>query len=256
MILLLRALLFNVAFYGWTALYGVLGLPVLLAPRRTNMRFGTLWSKGCVKLAEWIVGLRWELRGREHLPAGGAIVAMKHQSAWDTLIVPVVLEDPAIVIKRELAMIPIYGWYAVRAGAIPIDRGAGATALRRMVPRARAAAAAGRPVVIFPEGTRTAVGARVRYQPGVAALYAQLGVPLVPVAVNSGLFWGRRRFLKRPGRIVVEVLPAIEPGLDRRAALAELQQRIETASERLVAEADNHRGKPVDNSKSVVETAL
>ena len=165
------------------------------------------------------------------------IIAMKHQSAWDTVILPVIFDDPAIVIKHELAWLPIYGWYAVRAGGIPVDRGAGASALKRMLMRAKRAAASGRPIAIFPEGTRTAVGARLPYHPGVAALYTQLDLPLVPVAVNSGVFWSRRSFLKYPGRIVLEFLPAIPPGQQRRKVMSELETRIEAATARLVAEA-------------------
>ena len=138
------------------------------------------------------------------------------------------------MLTRELLWIPCYGWYARKAGMVPIDRGAGATALKAMVRRAREVVAERRPIVIFPEGTRTAVGAKRPYHPGVAALYTQLGLPVVPVAVNSGLFWPRRRFLKRPGRIIVEVLPPLPPGLDRKAFIAELQSRIEMATERLV----------------------
>ena len=151
------------------------------------------------------------------------------------------------MLKKELAWLPIYGWYAMRAGSIAVDRKAGATALKRMIAAARRAVAAGRPIVIFPEGTRTAVGARLPYQPGVAALYLQLGVPLVPVAVNSGLYWGRRAFLKRPGRIVLEVLPPIPPGLDRRTVMRLLEERIEVATERLVAEGKS--GETVENSR-------
>jgi 1-acyl-sn-glycerol-3-phosphate acyltransferase len=162
---------------------------------------------------------------------------MKHQSAWDTLILPVVLHDPAIVLKRELLWVPIYGWYAARAGSIAIDRGGRAAALRRMVARARASVAEGRPVVIFPEGTRTAPGRHLPYQPGVAALYQALGLPLVPAAVNSGLFWGRRSFLKRPGRITLAFLDPIPPGLPRRRLMPELESRIETATAALEREA-------------------
>jgi 1-acyl-sn-glycerol-3-phosphate acyltransferase len=249
-VIFLRALLFNIAFYLWTAAYGIFGLPFMLAPRRRVMQFGTLWSTGCVKLAEWIVGLRWEVRGRENLPEGAAIIAMKHQSAWDTLILPVLFRDVAIVIKKELTWVPLYGWYAQRAGAIGIDRKAGAAALRRMIEPAKAAAAEGRPIAIFPEGTRTAVGSRLPYQPGVAALYRQLDLPLVPVAVNSGLFWGRRAFMKRPGRIVVDILPPIPPGRDRRQALAELEQRIETATAALVAEAGQGGAAPAASPRA------
>src|SRR5258707_10851018 len=118
---------------------------------------------------------------------------------------------------------------------IAVDRGAGATALKSMLRRAAAVAAQGRPIVIFPEGTRTAVGTSRPYHPGVAALYGRLRLPVVPVAVNSGLFWPRRRFLKRPGRIVVEALPPLPPGLERRAFLAELHARVEAATGRVVA---------------------
>jgi 1-acyl-sn-glycerol-3-phosphate acyltransferase len=238
-----RATLFNLAFYLWTAGIGILGLPLLLAPRRWVMAFGTFWSAMTLRLLDWIVGLRHEVRGRENLPPGGCIVAMKHQSAWDTLALPVVIGDPATVLKRELMWIPLYGWYARRAGAIAVDRKAGAAALKRMVADAKTAAAMRRPIVIFPEGTRTAVGAPPDYQPGVAALYLQLGVPLVPVALNSGLFWGRRAFLKRPGRIVMEILPPIPPGLPRRQVMAELERRIEEKTAALIAEgAGEKRG--------------
>jgi len=233
----LRSALFNLAFYAWTALVGIAALPLLLAPRAAVMGLGRWWSRTVFGLARVIVGIEYELRGAEHLPRAPAIIAMKHQSAWDTLAAPAVFGDAAIVIKRELLWIPCYGWYARKAGMIPVDRGAGPTALRAMVKRARAVVAEGRPIVIFPEGTRTAVGARRVYHPGVAALYTQLKLPVVPVAVNSGMFWPRRSFLKRPGRIVVEALAPLPPDLERRTFLSELQSRIETATERLVAEA-------------------
>jgi 1-acyl-sn-glycerol-3-phosphate acyltransferase len=233
----LRALLFNVGFYLWTLLIGLYGVPLLLAPKRAVMEFGRLWAAGTLGLLAWTVGLRHEVRGIENLPDGAAIIALKHQSAWDTIILPILFRHPAIVIKQELAWLPIYGWYAVRAGGIPVDRSAGASALKHMLAHARKAAASGRPIAIFPEGTRTAVGARRPYHPGVAALYTQLNLPLVPVAVNSGIFWGRRSFVKRPGRIVIEILPAIPPGQPRRQVMAELETRIESATAHLVAEA-------------------
>ena len=233
----LRALLFNIAFYAVTALLGVAGLPLLFAPRPVVMRFGRFWARCVLALLGMIVGLDGEIRGRDRLPAGPAIIAMKHQSAWDTLILPIVLGDPAVVIKRELLLVPFYGWYARRAGSIAVDRKGGAGALRRMVAAAQRAAEAGRPVVIFPEGTRTAPGRRLVYQPGVAALYRALEVPVVPAAVNSGLFWGRRSFVKRPGRIVLEFLEPIAPGLPRREMMALLETRIESATAALEREA-------------------
>ena len=233
----MRALAFNFAFFSVTALLGVLGLPMLLMPRRQVMRFGRFWAQCVLALLKAIVGLDGKVRGLEHLPQGACIVAMKHQSAWDTLILPVVLGDPAVVLKRELLLVPFYGWYAARAGSIAIDRKGAAGALRHMLADARHAAAMGRPVVIFPEGTRTAPGQRLPYQPGVAALYQALHVPVVPVAVNSGLFWGRRSFVKRRGQITLEFLPPILPGLPRRQLMPELEARIETATARLEQEA-------------------
>ena len=235
--IVLRAALFNLAFYCWTAILGLILLPILFAPRKVAARIGYWWSASVLLLARLIIGLKYELRGAEHIPPGAAIVAMKHQSAWDTLAAPVLIVDPAIVIKRELLLIPCYGWYAAKAGMIAVDRGAGVTALKHMIERARVVAECQRKIVIFPEGTRTEIGARRPYQPGVAALYTQLGLPVVPVALNSGLFWRRRSFVKKPGRIVVEFLPPIPPGMDRKKFLAELQNRIEAATARLVAEA-------------------
>jgi 1-acyl-sn-glycerol-3-phosphate acyltransferase len=242
----LRSLVFNVGFYLWTFVIGLYGAPLLLLPPRYVMEFGRLWASGALGLLAWTVGLRHEIRGIENLPDGAAIIALKHQSSWDTVILPVIFRHPAIVIKHELAWLPIYGWYAVRAGGIPVDRGAGASALKHMLARAKRAIAEDRPIAIFPEGTRTAVGARLPYHPGVAALYTQLAVPLVPVAVNSGVFWSRRSFLKFPGRIVLEILPAIPPGQPRRKVMAELETRIEAATARLVAEAQGTL-PPVDN---------
>jgi 1-acyl-sn-glycerol-3-phosphate acyltransferase len=233
----LRSLAFNIAFIAMTIAIGLIGLPMLLAPRRQIMRFGTMWARCVLFVLRVLTGISAEVRGREHLPSGACLVAMKHQSMWDTLMLPIVLGDPAVVIKRELLFVPFYGWYASRAGSIFIDRKAGARALRGMVAAARAAAAAGRPIVIFPQGTRVAPGADLAYQPGAAALYQALGLPLVPAAVNSGLFWGRRSFLKRPGRITMEFLAPLTPGLARQELMAELERRIESATSALEAEA-------------------
>jgi 1-acyl-sn-glycerol-3-phosphate acyltransferase len=246
----LRAAIFQLAFYLWTALFAVGGLPLLLAPPLWMMRFGTVWSAGSLWLLRLCVGLDYELRGTEHMPPGPVLIAMKHQSAWDTFAAPVIFRHPAMVIKRELGWIPFYGWYALKAGMIPVDRAGGASALKRMVKASGQALAQGRPILIFPEGTRSAVGAKPGYQPGIVALYRQLDIPLVPVAVNSGVFWGRRHFLKRPGRIVVEILPPLSPRLDRRTLLEQLETSIEAATARLVARAVDNS---VEKSHALVE---
>jgi 1-acyl-sn-glycerol-3-phosphate acyltransferase len=235
-----RAIAFNIIFWLGTVLFGIAGLPFLLTPRRTAMRFGRFWAQAVLFALKHIVGLDGEFRGRENIPPSGCLIAMKHQSAWDTLMLPPLLIDPAVVIKRELQYVPFYGWYATRAGSIFIDRKGGAGALRRMIAAAKRAIAAGRPVVIFPQGTRTAPGtpaAQAPYQSGIAALYRELAVPLVPAAVNSGLYWGRRAFMKRRGRIIVEFLAPIPPGLPRREVMATLETRIEAATAALEREA-------------------
>ena len=235
-----RALLFNIVFWVGTLVFGIAGLPFLLTPRRTAMRFGRFWAQAVLAALKLIVGLDGEIRGREHIPPGACLIAMKHQSMWDTLILPPLLGDPAVVIKRELQFVPFYGWYAARAGSIFIDRKGGASALRRLVGAAKRAVAMGRPVVIFPQGTRTAPGqptAEMPYQAGIAALYRELAVPLVPGAVNSGLYWGRRAFFKRPGRIVPQFLEPIPPGLPRREVMETLETRIEAATAALEREA-------------------
>lgn len=233
----LRSLLFNVLFFAWTTVMNVVCVPALALPQPVVLGAARLWIRGVLLLLAGICGLRHEVRGAENLPAGPCIVAAKHQSAWDTLIFILLLDKPSYVFKRELLWLPLFGWYVARSGCIPIDRAGGPVALRRMVRAARRAVDQGRTIVIFPEGTRVAPGARRPYHPGTAALYAQLGVPVVPVAVNSGLYWGRRSFLKRPGRIALEFLRPIAPGLTRAVFTRELEHRIETASECLAAEA-------------------
>ncbi len=239
----LRSLGFQAAFYAWTGGLGLLTLPVLLLPRSAVLVVARLWIDGTFWLLARIVGLTYEVRGREHRAAGPAIYAMKHQSAWDTLVLMRLFRDPAIVMKGELGWLPLVGWYLLRLGMIPIDRRAGAGALRRMVRMARTRVAQARDVVVFPEGTRTAPGEAPPYRPGVAALYAALELPVVPVALNSGQYWARRAFTRRPGRIAVAMLPPIPPGLDRAAFMDRLRESIETEAARLRDEAGRDRAR-------------
>ncbi len=235
----LRSLAFQTAFYAWTVWLGLLTLPVLLLPRPAVLGVARLWIDGTFWLLSNVAGLTYEVRGEAHRADGPAIYALKHQSAWDTLVLLRLFRDPAIVIKGQLVWMPIVGWYLVRLGMISIDRRAGARTLRRMVRIAGERLAAGRDIVVFPEGTRTAPGERPPYRPGIAALYAGLDVPVVPVALNSGLYWARREFAKRPGRIVVSVLPAVAPGLERKRFMDRLRDRIETQTARLYEEAES-----------------
>jgi 1-acyl-sn-glycerol-3-phosphate acyltransferase len=239
---MIRSLLFNIAFWIWTAIMVALALPPLLGSRLAMVRHAERWERGILWLLRHIVGLGREIRGQDRIPEGGKIFALKHQSAWDTVTTHVLIDDPAIALKRELTMIPIFGWGLRHAGMITIDRGHGTRALRSLIEGGRKAIERGSPVVIFPEGTRTPPGEKNLYHPGVAGLYKNLALPVVPVALNSGLFWGRRSFAKRPGTIVVEFLDPIEPGLERKAFMAELERRIEEATALLIAEAEAKAG--------------
>jgi 1-acyl-sn-glycerol-3-phosphate acyltransferase len=234
---MLRSLLFAAAFYVVTALFLLLGSPLLLAPRSWAMAGLRAHAHACLWLQRTIVGTRMEVRGREHLPAGPCLVAAKHQSAWDTFALVPLLRDPALVMKIELMSIPFYGWFSRKFGMIPIRREAGPSALRQLVRDARDRIAAGREVLIFPEGTRRAPGAPPDYKPGVVLLYDSLGVPCVPIALNSGLYWPRRSLIRYPGTIVVEFLEPLAAGLKRAEFKALLEERIEQATHRLIAEA-------------------
>lgn len=233
----LRSLLFNVVFFTWTGLLCILALPLLALPSAILVRCGRFWALGNVFLLRRLVGLRYEIKGRKNYRGGGVVYALKHQSALDTLLLPLLVKDPMIILKRELLWVPVFGWLLLKTGQIAVDRAGKSAALKKMLREAKAGAAAGRPIIIFPEGTRVPPGERRPYQPGVAALYGQLGVPVVPVALNSGLFWPRRSFLKKPGVATVEFLPAIEPGLSRKQFLAKLEHRMEEACNRLLAKA-------------------
>ncbi|WP_207479911.1 lysophospholipid acyltransferase family protein [Arenibaculum pallidiluteum] len=235
--ILIRSLLFNIAFYGWTGFmcFGILWS--LLLPRPRMIQAVLFWLRSVYFLERHILGLDYEVRGAEHLPKGPFVLAAKHQSAWETMKLHLLVHDPAIVLKRELLWIPIWGWYAAKAQMIAVDRGARGKAVSSMLRGARRTAAEGRPIVIFPQGTRVAPGTARPYRPGAAILYEDLGIPIVPMALNAGVYWPRRSFRKRPGRIVVEFLPPILPGLTRAQAMAELETRLEAATDRLVVSA-------------------
>lgn len=232
-LLWLRSALFNLFFYSWTAFMTFTMLPALALPHQVLLVAARVWIGGINLMLRLICGVRIEVRGRERVPEGPVLYAAKHQSAWDTVALITLCDFPAVVLKRELTWIPFYGWYILRLHMIPVNRAAGAKALKDMVRTARAEAAKGHSVLIFPQGTRVAVGDKVPYQPGVAALYGQLGLPCVPVALNSGQVWPRRTFLRRPGTIVVEFLAPVPPGLRRDPFMITLEARIEAASDAL-----------------------
>jgi 1-acyl-sn-glycerol-3-phosphate acyltransferase len=232
-----RSLIFSILFYVTTALYVVLGSPLLFLPRRWAMAALKLHCRTELWLLKHIVGLDYEVRGLHKLPKGPCLVASKHQSAWETFALIPLFRDPALLMKRELFWIPFHGWFSYKFGMIPVDRDKGPTALRRMLHAAQERIASGREIILFPEGTRRAPGAPADYKTGIVLLYHALKVPCVPVALNSGVFWPRRSWRRKPGKVVVEILDPIPPGLPKVEFMSRLEGAIETASNRLLAEA-------------------
>ncbi len=233
---LLRSLAFHAAFYLTTILFMVFGLPLFFAPRRWVVWAWKLYARTISVLLRWIAGVGMEVRGPDRLPDGGYIVAAKHQSAWDTIAPMAYLPDPAVILKKELMDIPLYGQFARKLGMIPVRRDRGAVALREMARTARMRAEEGRQVFVFPEGTRRAPGAPPDYKPGVVMLYEELDAPCVPLALNSGLYWPRHAWRLTPGTIIMEFLEPIPPGLPREAFRRRLIEATESATARLVAE--------------------
>ena len=233
----LRSALFNLAFVGGSALLSVALLPTLIMPRAALVGAVRTWARAVMRLFTGLIGAGIEVRGLDRLPAGACIVACKHQSALETVALTALLTDPSFVIKRELVLLPVMGWLFLKLRYAVVDRGAGPRALKRLLAQAARAKADGRPIVIFPEGTRVAPGESRAYQPGVAALYQHLDLMVVPVALNSGLAWGRRRFVKQPRHTVIEFLEPIPPGLERGAFMDRLRTAIEGASRALEGEA-------------------
>jgi len=235
---LIRSLIFNALFYLNTLVWLLIGVPTFFLPYRGTIWVAKSWGHINVLLLR-VAGVKFELRGREKIPAGALIVASKHQSAWETFALLPLFDNPLFILKRELEWIPFFGWLLIKGRMVPVNRGAGSQALVEMTERACIELARGRQLIIFPEGTRRPAGAEPRYKYGVAHLYAAAGVPCLPVALNSGVFWPRRRSLMlKPGTVVVEILDPIMPGLDKDVFFKRLQDVIETATARLIAEAN------------------
>jgi 1-acyl-sn-glycerol-3-phosphate acyltransferase len=237
-VLILRAVVFNILFYLNLVLHVIVAIPTYALPRRAFMAIARSWGRTTNWLLGAITNTRVEYRGREKIPSGALLVASKHQSVWETAALRPLFDDPAYIFKRELMWIPIFGWYAWKTDMIPIERNARGGALAGMVEHVRAELARGRQIIIFPEGTRTAPGAAPAYKQGAARLYAAAGVPCLPIALNSGLFWPRRKFMRYPGTIRLEVLDPIPPGLDAETFAARLERDIESATNRLIAEGE------------------
>jgi 1-acyl-sn-glycerol-3-phosphate acyltransferase len=232
----LRSGLFNLLFFFWTAIVVLLlwiTMP-LSAPKFRNVI--SIWPKGCFALLK-IIGVTFEVRGLNNIPSFPVLFAVKHQSVWETIFFLWHHKDNAYVMKSELSRIPFWGWYMKKSGHILVDRTGGTKSMRTMIRKTKEFIKNNRSIVIFPEGTRIPSGEIGKFHPGVAAIYSQLNITVVPVAVNSGIFWPRREFAKNPGKIIIEFLPPIKPGIDRKSFMLELQSQIKIATEQLEKEA-------------------
>ena len=233
----IRSVLYNAFFYIHFIVLLIGGSPCLIFGRHAVQGIARLWARNSIWALDKICGAKLEFRGLENLPKGACLIAAKHQSSLETFALTTQASDFSFLLKRELMMIPFFGWYLKRGGLIAIDRSKRGTALTQVTPLVRELIAEGRQFIIFPEGTRRPIGAPPHYKSGVAHLYTETGAICVPVALNTGLFWPRRSFWRRPGRVVIEFLEPILPGLDKESVMRLLQSRIETATDRLVAEA-------------------
>ncbi|ABD90386.1 lysophospholipid acyltransferase family protein [Rhodopseudomonas palustris] len=230
----LRSLVFNILFYILLVFWVLVGIPTFLMPRWAIINIAKYWGISSIWLMRLICNTKVEFRGLEKIPEGPLIVASKHQSMWETFALLQFFDQPLYILKRELLWIPFFGWYLSKADMIGVNRGNGGRALVSMARRAGEEVRRGRQLIIFPEGTRTAVDAEPRYKTGVGQIYADCEVPCIPVALNSGLFWPRRAFLRYPGTIVVEFLDPLPAGLPRKQFLLQVSELIETATNRLV----------------------
>jgi len=235
-LIILRSVAFNVLFYLNTLLYLILALPTFFMPYRAIIAVAKAWGRANLVLLRVVAGIDYKIRGLEKIPKGPIIVAAKHQSAWETFALLPLFDNPVFILKRELQWIPFFGWLTIKGRMVPVDRGAGSAALAAMTERARVELADNRQLIIFPEGTRRPPGAEAKYKYGVAHLYGAEGVPCVPVALNSGLFWPRRSIRRLPGTVIVEVLDPIMPGLGKDEFFKRLQTELEAATARLTDE--------------------
>src|SRR3954452_22717733 len=230
----LRSLLYNVLFYLLLVFWMLVGIPTYAMPRWAIMNIARYWARSSIWLLRVVCNTKVEYRGLEKIPTGPLIVASKHQSMWETFALLQFFDQPLFILKRELKWIPLFSWYLMKSDMIGIDRAAGGRSLLGMARRAVEAVRRGRQLIIFPEGTRTSVGAPPHYKTGVAQVYVDCGVTCLPVALNSGLFWPRRTFMRYPGTLVVEFLDPLPPGLTRQQFIAQVSTVIEEATSRLV----------------------
>jgi 1-acyl-sn-glycerol-3-phosphate acyltransferase len=251
----LRSLVFNLLFYAVLVCLAIVAIPTFLMPPRAMLRVAEWWAKATLVLMRVICNIRVEFRGRDKIPQGPLLIVAKHQSFWETFVLPGFFRRPIFILKRQLMQIPVFGQFLVKTGMIAIDRNAGVKALLDMTRRAREAVRGGAQLVIFPEGTRRAPGAPADYKTGFAQIYSSCGVQCLPIALNSGLFWPRRTFMRYPGTLVVEFLDPLPPGLAKDEFLARVQGAIEEATARLVEAGRKEQEQLIGSSPSYAPSA-
>ncbi len=242
---MIRSALFNLSFYLVTILVLLIGLPLLFLPQKWTMEgVYKLQARSSLWLLKHIANIDADMRGLDNLVKGPVIIASKHQSVWETFALAPYLTYPIVILKNELMWIPLLGWYAIKFGHIPVKRGKGSVTVQKLMQNAKKQLTGEKELLIFPEGTRKAPGAEPAYKTGTYRLYKNLNVPVIPVALNSGLYWPRRSFRRYPGTVVAQFLPAIQPGLSREEFMKTLEQQIEQASNHLIEEALNSENPP------------
>lgn len=240
----IRSILFNIFFYGFTALACIFLIPALFMPRNILLKGIKLYANIVTLIEKYILGLTYEIRGLEHQPKSGTyIVAAKHQSAYETLKLFHLFGDPTIVLKKELLRLPLFGMFLKKLGVIAIDRKNKESAINAIIDGAKRMQEHGRPIIIFPQGTRVAVNSTAKEKPykgGIIKMYEHANLPIIPMALNSGLFWARNSFIKKPGKVIFEFLSPVEPGLPNKQVMKALEDRLEEKSIALANEATNN----------------
>ena len=217
-----------------TAIIAILGLPCLILPRRYTAKLINFWSKIMLSFFKNFDGLDWDVQGTENIPDGPFVVASKHQSIWDTIFFTAFFSDAAMVLKRTIILIPFYGLHAIKVKMIWLDRKGHSKALKKLIKQGENCKKQNRPIVIFPEGTRSKVGQKNVYKPGITALYKFLNIPCIPVALNSGIFWDTKGLKRNKGKIIVKFIKPIEPGLSRDEFEKKLENLIEIETNLLI----------------------
>lgn len=245
--LFIRSAIFNCSFYLANAIIMVFWLPsFFILSKKNRWKIVKLWSISLLWLQYIIVGTNFDFRGVENIPAGAnLLVAGKHQSAWETYTLVLFFDDPAYILKRSLMRLPLFGWYAANMQTVPIDRGRGSVALASITKNATAMMAKSpRQIIIYAEGTRKLAGAPAKYKYGITHLYNTMNTPVLPVALNSGLFWARESFLRYPGTILLEFMPPIKPGLKKEVFAKKLQKIIEAKTLEQMKETAKTKNPP------------